>query len=180
MYSSNLFPQSNPFYPFGESYAGKFVPSLTRHIHERNQEDDDKIKCVKIIFCQKNVAKECVYFFVTRMFALLGSTWWEWELETGGCPRTTTPATQTNSIRWGLDFTKVRQLWKPCYRALPKCYRWDLWTKTIATTALLKNKTPNITLMPEACECGNTPNSVDLLFLLRGKNWLKLFMFKIT
>ena len=108
------------------------------------------------------------------MFALLGSTWWEWESETAGCPRTTTPATQTNSIRWELNFTKVRQLWKPCYRAIPKCYRWDLWTKTIATTALLKNKTPNIILMPEACECGNTPNSVDLLFLLRGKSWLKL------
>merc|ERR1719234_2664123 len=41
-----LFPeyQSNPFYPFGESYAGKFVPPLTRHIHERNQEDNDKIQ----------------------------------------------------------------------------------------------------------------------------------------
>jgi len=41
-----LFPQyqSNPFYPFGESYAGKFVPSLTKYIHERNMEDDGIIQ----------------------------------------------------------------------------------------------------------------------------------------
>ena len=34
-----LFPQyqQNPFYAFGESYAGKFVPSITRRIHEENQ-----------------------------------------------------------------------------------------------------------------------------------------------
>jgi len=40
-----LFPmyQSNPFYSFGESYAGKFVPSITRRIHERNMEDDVKV-----------------------------------------------------------------------------------------------------------------------------------------
>lgn len=40
-----LFPmyQSNPFYAFGESYAGKFVPSITRRIHEMNMEKDVKI-----------------------------------------------------------------------------------------------------------------------------------------
>jgi len=34
-----LFPmyQSNPFYPFGESYAGKFVPSIAKKIHKENQ-----------------------------------------------------------------------------------------------------------------------------------------------
>jgi len=34
-----MFPmyQSNPFYPFGESYAGKFVPSIAKKIHEENQ-----------------------------------------------------------------------------------------------------------------------------------------------
>jgi carboxypeptidase C (cathepsin A) len=34
-----LFPmyQENPFYPFGESYAGKFVPTIGRKIHEENQ-----------------------------------------------------------------------------------------------------------------------------------------------
>jgi len=33
-----LFPsyQANPFFAFGESYAGKFVPSLTRRIHQEN------------------------------------------------------------------------------------------------------------------------------------------------
>jgi len=37
-----LFPeyQSNPFYPFGESYAGKFVPSLTKRIIEMNGSED--------------------------------------------------------------------------------------------------------------------------------------------
>merc|ERR1711892_1015115 len=41
-----LFPQyqSNPFYPFGESYAGKFVPSITRRIHEENASENDVIK----------------------------------------------------------------------------------------------------------------------------------------
>jgi len=40
-----LFPsyQSNPFYSFGESYAGKFVPSLTKRIHEMNMKEDVKI-----------------------------------------------------------------------------------------------------------------------------------------
>jgi len=34
-----LFPeyQGNPFYAFGESYAGKFVPAITRRIHEQNE-----------------------------------------------------------------------------------------------------------------------------------------------
>ena len=34
-----LFPQfqSNPFYPFGESYAGKFVPRISKKIHDENQ-----------------------------------------------------------------------------------------------------------------------------------------------
>jgi len=37
-----LFPsyQSNPYYSFGESYAGKYVPSLTRRIHEMNKRED--------------------------------------------------------------------------------------------------------------------------------------------
>merc|ERR1712002_871351 len=41
-----LFPmyQENPFYPFGESYAGKFVPSITKRIHERNLNLDVKIQ----------------------------------------------------------------------------------------------------------------------------------------
>ena len=41
-----LFPayQSNPFYAFGESYAGKFVPSITRRIHEQNAAENDNIK----------------------------------------------------------------------------------------------------------------------------------------
>jgi len=41
-----LFPmyQSNPFYPFGESYAGKFVPSITRRIHERNMKEDGSVR----------------------------------------------------------------------------------------------------------------------------------------
>merc|ERR1712121_570220 len=29
--------QGNPFYAFGESYAGKFVPAITRRIHEQNE-----------------------------------------------------------------------------------------------------------------------------------------------
>eukprot|EP00092_Neocalanus_flemingeri_P007452 GFUD01008048.1.p1 GENE.GFUD01008048.1~~GFUD01008048.1.p1 ORF type:complete len:467 (-),score=127.97 GFUD01008048.1:70-1470(-) len=41
-----LFPQyqTNPFYPFGDSYAGKFVPSITRRIHEQNASGNDVIK----------------------------------------------------------------------------------------------------------------------------------------
>jgi len=41
-----LFPsyQSNPFYAFGESYAGKFVPSITRRIHEENASANNVIK----------------------------------------------------------------------------------------------------------------------------------------
>ena len=70
VYSSQLFSKSNPFYPFGESYAGKFVPSLTRHIHERNQEDDDKIKCVvRLTFSLQNICNgnniTCFKIFVS-------------------------------------------------------------------------------------------------------------------
>ena len=34
-----LFPeyQSNPFFPFGESYAGKFVPRISKKIHDENE-----------------------------------------------------------------------------------------------------------------------------------------------
>merc|ERR1711970_610147 len=41
-----LFPQyqSNPFYAFGESYAGKFVPSITKRIHEENASGNNVIK----------------------------------------------------------------------------------------------------------------------------------------
>merc|ERR1719516_580428 len=41
-----LFPmyQTNPFYPFGESYAGKYVPSLSRRITERNIGENEDIK----------------------------------------------------------------------------------------------------------------------------------------
>merc|ERR1711915_335722 len=38
-----LFPmyQNNPFYPFGESYAGKFVPSIAKKIHEENMNSNN-------------------------------------------------------------------------------------------------------------------------------------------
>jgi len=38
-----LFPmyQGNDFYPFGESYAGKFVPSIAKKIHEENNNPDN-------------------------------------------------------------------------------------------------------------------------------------------
>ena len=36
-YNFNLHYQANPFYAFGESYAGKFVPAITRRIHEQNE-----------------------------------------------------------------------------------------------------------------------------------------------
>jgi len=41
-----LFPayQTNPFYAFGESYAGKFVPSITKRIHDENESGKDVIK----------------------------------------------------------------------------------------------------------------------------------------
>ena len=34
-----LFPQyqSNKFFPFGESYAGKFVPRISKKIHDENE-----------------------------------------------------------------------------------------------------------------------------------------------
>jgi len=36
-----LYPQyqPNPFYPFGESYAGKFVPTIAKRIHEQNMNE---------------------------------------------------------------------------------------------------------------------------------------------
>ena len=41
-----LFPeyQSNPFYPFGESYAGKFVPAIVKRVHEMNEAGGENIK----------------------------------------------------------------------------------------------------------------------------------------
>merc|ERR1719367_1116924 len=46
-YSSGtgFFPeyQGNPFYAFGESYAGKFVPAITKRIHEQNSGGHDVI-----------------------------------------------------------------------------------------------------------------------------------------
>jgi len=38
-----LFPmyQGNDFYPFGESYAGKFVPTIAKKIHEENENTDN-------------------------------------------------------------------------------------------------------------------------------------------
>ena len=41
-----LFPsyQENKFFAFGESYAGKFVPSLTRRIHQENISGNKVIK----------------------------------------------------------------------------------------------------------------------------------------
>ena len=35
--------QGNPFYAFGESYAGKFVPAITKRIHEQNSGGHDVI-----------------------------------------------------------------------------------------------------------------------------------------
>ena len=35
--------QSNEFYPFGESYAGKFVPRIAKKIHDENPNADLKI-----------------------------------------------------------------------------------------------------------------------------------------
>ena len=40
-----LFPeyQPNPFYAFGESYAGKWVPTICKRIHDMNQMSDFQI-----------------------------------------------------------------------------------------------------------------------------------------
>jgi len=43
-----LFPeyQGNDFYPFGESYAGKFVPTIAKKIHDENPSATIKINLV--------------------------------------------------------------------------------------------------------------------------------------
>ena len=40
-----LFPEyrENEFYPFGESYGGRYVPTIGRRIHEMNQVSERKI-----------------------------------------------------------------------------------------------------------------------------------------
>ena len=39
-----MFLQGNSFFAFGESYAGKFVPAITRKIHEENNSGNDVIQ----------------------------------------------------------------------------------------------------------------------------------------
>ena len=38
-----MFPelQSNPFFAFGESYAGKYVPTISKKIHDENQNNPE-------------------------------------------------------------------------------------------------------------------------------------------
>ena len=75
-----LFPeyQGNPFYAFGESYAGKFVPAITRRIHEQNEAGNaDLIQWV----ASKYTLKIHKYF-------ILESTLVDLELEMDGCPLT--------------------------------------------------------------------------------------------
>ena len=40
---NNFFFQGLPFFPFGESYAGKFVPRISKKIHDENPGADIKI-----------------------------------------------------------------------------------------------------------------------------------------